>query len=287
MAPDRYTALWVSHSGISDFLSCPRAYFLKNVYKDPKTGRKFQVMSPPLALGSAVHEVVEGLSVLPTKDRFRESLVAKFERVWEKYHGKKGGFYDLEAQRKYEERGRAMIRRLEKNPGPLANLAVKINQDLPFFWLSEDHNIILCGKIDWLEYLPESDSVHIIDFKTSKSEEDPESLQLPIYCLLVQQTQKRPVAGASYWYLDLSDSLTGRELPNLDEAKEKILKIAKDIKLARQLERFRCPENGCRVCRPLEAILNGEGEYLGTNERNVDLYVLPPVASSGPESVVL
>ena len=61
---DKYTAYWVSHSSINDFLKCPRAYFLKNVYKDPKTGRKIKLISPPLALGQAVHEVVESLSVL-------------------------------------------------------------------------------------------------------------------------------------------------------------------------------------------------------------------------------
>ena len=37
MAVDKYTAVWVSHSSMGDFLKCPRAYFLHNVYKDPKT----------------------------------------------------------------------------------------------------------------------------------------------------------------------------------------------------------------------------------------------------------
>jgi hypothetical protein len=244
-------------------------------------------MEPPLALGSAVHEVVEGLSVLPLKERFSEALVPKFEAVWERHKGKRGGFFDLDAERKYQERGRAMLRRVELNPGPLARLAVKINMDLPYYWLSEVDNIILCGKIDWLEYLPESDSVHIIDFKTSKSEEDPESLQLSIYTLLAQNTQKRPVSAASYWYLDLADELTSRPLPDTQKAEAKLLDIAKKIKLARQLEKFKCPTDGCRACRGLEAVLNGEGEHIGTNERGVDIYVLPPTQNTGPDSVIL
>jgi ATP-dependent helicase/DNAse subunit B len=89
---DKFTALWVSHSSISDFLQCPRAYYLKNIYKDPDTGRKFQITSAPLSLGSAVHEVIEALSEIPTQDRFRQSLLEKFETAWKKYHGKIGGF---------------------------------------------------------------------------------------------------------------------------------------------------------------------------------------------------
>ncbi len=274
MPKDKFSAVWVSHSSLSDFLACPRAYYLKNVYKDPKTKHKIQVITPPLSLGAAVHEVVESLSVLPTHQRFLAPLVDKFEYVWQKYTGKKGGFFDNNTEHKYKERGIQMLRNIEKNPGPLTRLAVKINMDLPYYWLSDDDNIILCGKIDWLEYLPDTDSVHIIDFKTSKTEEDPSSLQLPIYHLLVNNTQNRPATEASYWYLGLSDSLTQKTLPNLEEAQQKILKIAKEIKLARQLERFRCPTQGCHHCRPLEAVLEGRGEYVGVSGYNNDLYVV-------------
>ena len=89
MPPDKYAAVWLSYSSISDFLRCPRTYFLKNVYKDSKTGRKIMLMSPPLALGQAVHEVVESLSVLPVEQRFIQPLVEKFETTWKKVSGKK------------------------------------------------------------------------------------------------------------------------------------------------------------------------------------------------------
>jgi len=89
---DKFLATWVSHSSISDFLQCPRAYYLKNVYKDPKTRHKIQLMSPPLALGAAVHNVLERLSVLPTDQRLAVSLVKKFEEEWKNISGKRGGF---------------------------------------------------------------------------------------------------------------------------------------------------------------------------------------------------
>ena len=90
MAPDKYSATWVSHSSISDFLKCPRAYYLRNVYKDPATGHKMTIASPPLALGQAVHEVIESLAVLPAGERLKISLVKKLDPIWLKVTGKKG-----------------------------------------------------------------------------------------------------------------------------------------------------------------------------------------------------
>ncbi len=273
--PDKYTAVWVSHTSISDFLQCPRAYYLKNVYKDPKTRHKVQLMSPPLALGQVVHSVLESLSVLPGTERFKESLIAKYERAWKAVSGKKGGFFDEETEKQYKERGLEMLNKVMANPGPLTGLAVKIKEDLPHYWLSEEDGIILCGKIDWLEYLKDSDSVNIIDFKTSKAMENESSLQLPIYHLLVHNCQHRQVSKASYWYLGL-DQIVEKSLPDLEEAHNQILKIAKEIKLARQLERFKCPhgEAGCYACKPFEQIFQGKAEFVGENDYRCDIYVM-------------
>lgn len=274
--PDKFTAVWVSHSSISDFTRCPRAYYLKNVYKDPKTNHKIKLMTPALALGSVVHEVLEGLSVLTKGTRLSEPLPVKFDLVWKKYAGKYGGFESDEIEYSFKKRGIEMLTRVYNHPGPINNPAVKIQMDLPWFWLSEEENIILCGKVDWLEYLPKSDSVHIIDFKTGRSEEGVESLQLPIYHLLVHNCQKYVVSKASYWYLETSDILTERVLPNLDEAREKVLAVAKQIKLARQIQRFKCPhgDDGCNTCRPFERIVRGEGEFIGNDDYGADVYVL-------------
>ncbi len=273
--PDKYTAVWVSHTSISDFLQCPRAYYLKNVYKDPKTRHKIQLMSPPLALGQAVHSVLESLSVLPGPERFKESLIAKYERAWKLVSGKRGGFFDEETEQQYKNRGAEMLNKVMANPGPLTGLAVKIKDELPSYWLSEEDNLILCGKIDWLEYLKDIDGVNIIDFKTSKSQENESSLQLPIYHLLVHNCQHRQVSKASYWYLGL-DQIVEKTLPDLEEARERVLKIAKEIKLARQLERFKCPhgESGCFACKPFEQIIQGKAEFVGENDYRCDIYVM-------------
>lgn len=275
MPKDKFSAIWVSHTSISDYLRCPRSYYLKNVYKNKASGNKIQITSPALALGSAVHSVIESLSGIPTESRFDNSLILKFDEVWDQFSGKKGGFLDMEEEHKFKERGKAMLRKVMENPGPLKNLSVKIRESLPYYWLSEEENIILCGKLDWLEYLPDSDSVHIIDFKTSKKEEPGDSLQLPIYHLLVHNCQKRPVAKASYWYLEFSDELLEKELPDLLDAHEKVLDIARKIKLARKLDKMNCPQGdeGCLWCRPLDEVVRGKGEFVGeVNHR--DTYIL-------------
>lgn len=276
MPGDKYSAVWVSHSSISDFLACPRAYYLKNLFKDPKTQRKIQLMSPPLALGQAVHEVVESLSSLKTDLRFSKPLTERLEEIWPRISGEKGGFPNANVEAQYKRRAEDILRRLTRNPGPLLKLAYKINMDLPHYWLSEDDNIILCGKIDWLEYFPEKETVHIIDFKTGNGKETKASLQLPIYLLLTTNCQKYPVEKVSYWYLEQDDSPTEQKLPDIEKSHAEVLKVAKKIKLARQLGSFNCPQGprGCGACRPYEAVLAGKAKRVGTGDHGNEIYVL-------------
>ena len=287
--PDKFAATWVSHSSMNDFLKCPKAYYLNNVYRDPRTNHKIQIVSPALSLGQTVHQVLESLSVLPTQDRFKRSLVERFDEVWKNVSGERGGFASATQESQYKERGVEMLRTVMKNPGPLALRAVKIKADLPQYWLSEEDEIILCGKIDWLEYLPDQDAVHIIDFKTGRREEDGQSLQLPIYYLLVHNTQGRKVAKVSYWYLANSDKPVEKELPNLEEAHERVLKVAKQVKLARKLGLFKCPQGdqGCSACKQLQKIVDGKAKFIGENEYRQDMYFIPESAESDEEQSYL
>lgn len=288
---DKYSAVWVSHTSINDFLKSPRLYYLRHVYRDPQTKHKIKLMSPALALGQAVHEVLESLSVLPTKDRFNKPLLELFETAWKKVNGIKGGFHNETIERDYKNRGMQMLQTVEKQKRALAKPAVKIKESLPHYWLSPEKNIILCGKIDWLEYVPESDTVHIIDFKTGKGKEEDGSLQLPIYHLLVKNTQKRNVSKASYWYLEEEDEnkqLIEKQLPDLQEAHDTILAIAEKIKTARQLGIFKnISDTFDRVAEPYEKILRGEATFVGVDEFNYDIYVIKPGSDIDEDSVIL
>jgi len=232
------------------------------------------LMEPPLALGQVVHEVLETLSTQPVEERHLDKLLNLYEEKWKRVAGERGGFHDAEEEKKFKDRGAKMIGRVTASPGPLLRRAIKIRQDLPYYWLSEDDNIILCGKIDWLEYVPESDSVRIIDFKTGKFDEDEDSLQLPIYLLLAAHCQTKAIAGASYWYLDRDDAPTAVALPTGEEATKRVTELAKMIALARKLDRFVCKQkDGCRVCTPLENIVNGHAKFVGVGGYNQDIYI--------------
>lgn len=270
MENNKYNATWISHSSISDFLKCPKAYYLHYVYKNPKTNHKITIINPALALGQTVHKVLESLSSVKAEERLSVPLIDIYDKVWQGIAGKKGGFKSKDEEEKYKTRGRLMTERVIKKPGPLANKAVTLpisnpSFPLPWFYLSERENIILSGKIDWLEYISEENSVHIIDFKTGKNEEDPNSLQLDIYCLLVKNLQKRNIHKISYWYLEKESNPKQMKIPNIDISKEKILNIARKIKVSKANHEFSCPTNGCFVCRPYMAVINGVGEQVGVS----------------------
>jgi hypothetical protein len=102
----------------------------------------------------------------------------------------------------------------------------------------------------------------------------------------VQNTQARTVSKASYWYLRLSQDLEEKTLPDLEEAHEQVLQVAKQIKTARKLESFKCPqgESGCWACRPLEMVINGQAELVGTNAYRQDIYILQKNDQTDPDA---
>lgn len=279
--PDKYKAVWVSHSSMGDFLKCPRLYYLHNVYKDPKTNRKMSLVTPYMSLGIAVHNVVEGLADYPAEERMKRDLRATFEEEWLKVTGKKGGFTSDEQEEAFKVRGKEMINMVIKNPRFLTNKRIKLPQsEMPCnFYLSEDDNIILNGLIDWIEYL-EDDTLHMVDFKTGKHEEKESSLQLPIYLLLCNALQKRKVTKASYWYLE-TDKIVEKELPDIDSAYKAVYEVAIKVKEARESKSFICPsgDEGCMHCRVYEDILllkdgkEAPVEYVGVGGFNQDMYI--------------
>ena len=143
--------------------------------------------------------------------------------------GKKRGFKNDTEESEIKARGKAMIERVIKNPGPIVRKIIRLKEGhngmAPNFFLSEEENIILNGRIDWLEYIEQDDSIRVIDFKTGKHNEGGDSLQLPIYLLLLNALQKRKISGAAYWYLDRDDKPVDMILPDIDEARKKFLKL--------------------------------------------------------------
>ncbi len=276
---DKYTAVWVSHSSMGDFLKCPRLYYLHNVYKDSASGRKMSIVTPHMSLGSAVHEVLESLADVASEKRMERDLTAHFEKVWDTISGIRGGFTNTEEEQGFKSRGIAMIENVKKDPRMLIHKRIKLPRETmnPNFFLSDEHNIILNGLIDWIEYIPATDSLHIVDFKTGKREEEDASLQLPIYLLLANALQKRPVTRASYWYLE-SDKVVEKDLPDAQKAYDDVLAVALKVKTARTTNDMQCPKgaDGCIHCRPYELILARDSRVtsVGVGQFKQDMFVV-------------
>jgi hypothetical protein len=255
------------------------------MYKDPATGRKMSIVTPHMALGTAVHQVLEDLANYPSEERFKRDLRARFEEEWEKVSGLKGGFLTPEQEEEFKMRGKEMINNVIKDPRFLVNKRVKLPKEKmnPNYFLSEEDNIILNGQVDWIEFLPD-ESLHIVDFKTGKREEADGSLQLPIYLLLCNKLRPQwKVSKASYWYLE-SDKMVEKELPDAETAYRDVYDVALRVKQAREKGEFLCPrgEEGCMNCRPYEKILDWKAGKLdddsvisvGIGGFNQDMFVV-------------
>jgi ATP-dependent helicase/DNAse subunit B len=270
---------------MGDFLKCPRLYYLHNMYKDPATGRKMSIVTPHMALGVAVHTVLEELANYPSEERFNRDLRARFEEEWLQVAGLKGGFTSKTQEEEFKMRGKEMINNVIKDPKFLVNKRVKLPKEKmnPNFFLSEKDNIILNGQVDWIEFL-EDETLHIVDFKTGKREESDSSLQLPIYLLLCNKLRPQwKVSRASYWYLE-SDKMVEKELPDPETAYTQVYEVALRVKEAREQGDMKCPqgESGCIHCRPYEKILAWKAGKLdddsvisvGIGGFNQDIYVV-------------
>jgi hypothetical protein len=97
------------------------------------------------------------------------------------------------------------------------------------------------------------------------------------------------VEKVSYWYLGRNTELTGKPLPDLPAEEKKILDVAKKMKIARQLNVFKCPhKTGCHACTPYEHVLKGEAELVGTGSYREDIYILDPsLREQAQKSVIL
>jgi ATP-dependent helicase/DNAse subunit B len=267
-----YGAVWLSPSSLSDFEKCPRLYFLRNVYKNPKTGRKIHVANPYMSLGVAVHRTIDSISSLPKDIRFTASLHGVFENIWKDISGEIGGFVNTEHESKFKEKGSAMITRIEKTPGPLKNYALKIKEKIPNMWLSETNLLVLCGVVDWIEVLFDG-SLHIIDFKTGKNDEEGR-LQLPIYYLLVKSYFKNEISRLSFWYLQKEDLPREAELPDVEETIKDLIKRGNEIRGFRKQKEILCSEGGCSYCFEYEQVLRGKVKYVGVDTfMNRDVYL--------------
>ena len=141
-------ALFLSHTSLHDFLNCPRAFFLKNIYRDKKTGYKLQIASPFLTLGSLVHDMIKWFLEMG-RQISKEQLLDRFENHWLKYQGKRGGFTTNQEEESFKSRGREMLDKFFDNSKILGKMVPPMN--FPKYFLNED--TVLFGNLDYIEEL--------------------------------------------------------------------------------------------------------------------------------------
>lgn len=263
-------ALFISYTGLKDFLRCPRSYYLKNRYKDPKSGNKIQITSPYLTLGSLVHDSIKWY-LQTNRTAKKDDVIKNFRNHWLKYRGKRGGFSSVSQEASFGKRGLEMLDNFMKN-------ALSLEANIPaydFLKFILDEKIILNGKADFIGKLADG-SLHVVDFKTGTREED-DPTQLHAYAILAESNLQRKVSKISYWYLDKDSAPKEAVLDPLEDKlawlKEKALQIQKAIKE----DHWVCIKGDdlCGECKNYQAIIDGKGEFQFSDEAfKKDIYYL-------------
>lgn len=264
-------ALWLSYTGFKDFWKCPRAYYLKNRYRDPKTGNRLQIASGPMTLGFLVHDAIKWY-LQTGRTASLDDIVKKYRNHWLKYRGKRGGFSTRQEEADLGKRGLQILDNFYKNRAILE----KNIPEYGFLRYILDDKIVLNGKVDFVGELKDG-SLHILDFKTgSKDEDDP--TQLYIYGILAESSFQKPVSKISYWYLDRDSAPKEAVLDPLEEKLEGLKSRAKEIEEAVKKDKWVCAEGGSlyNECKKYEAIIAGKGEFqFSDTEFKKDVYFLP------------
>lgn len=268
--------IYLSYTSLKDFLKCPNSYYLKNIYRDPKSGFRIQIASPYLTLGSTVHDSVKWYLDIKAQAS-KDALMQKFRNFWLKYRGKRGGFSTLEEEGNFGTRGLKMLDNFLNNAHRLEKSAPSVT--FPKFHLVED--IVLIGNFDFVGERDDG-TLHVVDFKTGANDEQ-DSLQLYIYAILAEVNLGKEVSAASFWYLDRDDEPRQIVLDPLEGKLKWLSEKAKELKTALQKNEWVCIKSPapsgaglCRDCRDHQAILDNKGEFQFSDYRyKKDIYFLP------------
>lgn len=263
-------ALFVSYTGLKDYLKCPRAYYLKNRYRNPKSGYKIQIVSPYLTLGSVVHDTIRWY-LQTRRTAGKKEIEKNFRNYWLKYRGKRGGFVSLAEEGDFGRRGLRMLNNFMDN-------TKNLEQNLPLFDFLRyqlDENIVLNGKLDFLGQLPNG-SLHVLDFKTGQKEEN-DPIQLHTYAILAEGNLQKPVSKISYWYLDKDETPKEAVLDSLEDKIEWLKSRCQEIEQAISKNEWVCikGEDLCNDCRDYQTIIDGQGEFQFSDDAfKKDMYYL-------------
>lgn len=262
-------AVWISHSALEEFFRCPKSYYYRYLYTN-SAGARVTIADPNLTLGIAVDDVIKYYFSKHAQVSL-EDLLWHLDFVWKLKKGKAGGFISEDQEKIYLEKAKKFITTFFENIGQ-----IKGKVEVPEFIqmsLSEEEDVRLCGSPDLINYLPDG-TVEVIDIKTSEKEYSGETLQLPIYTILIEKELGKKVSKASYWYLNVHNSpkeVTFSDQDFLEDIKFKTQVLLK----ARKDNDFKCLKGsgGCFKCQDYEYIKTGQAEIVGKDKKRVVYFV--------------
>lgn len=264
-------ALFISYTALKDFLKCPKSYYLKNRYRDPKSGYRLQIASGPMTLGSLVHDAIKWY-LQTNRAASKDEVINKYRNHWLKYRGKKGGFISREQEGDFGKRGLAMLDNF------MTNVSI-LEPNIPaydFLRYNLDEKIVFTGKVDFIGKLA-GGGLHILDFKTGvKDEED--AMQLHSYAIMAESSFQKPVSKLSYWYLDRDSNPKEAVLDSLEEKIDWLKDKALEIQNAIEYNNWVCIEKDgpYNECGKYQAVIDGKGEFqFSDDDFKKDVYFLP------------
>lgn len=252
-----------SVSKIGLFSQCPQQYWFS--YLDPiysklksKLKREPENIFTFQTLGKAVHNAITLFYYLKPEKRNKENLKEllkdtwRSEVFWQKKPplGKWGGFKSLEEERESYKQALQLllnflkIAELEPTIGYLPTKDLKNSiEDYKNLVISLDKNYQLSGKFDLI--LEDKNGLHVIDFKTSKSN-DANKFQLRFYKLLAQENFGRPVIKTSFYFLRKPEVKDFEIKTDKKAIKEEIKEKIKEIQDSKEFKPR--PSKLCQFC---------------------------------------
>ena len=187
-----------------DYLNCPYRFYLKHVLKLDPCHDEFEEL-PPSLFGTILHGVLErfGVSDVRTKDDARE--IADYLRdtltdlVYERFGPSRSPAVEIQIrvmQHRLDAFAEWQARRAQ-NGWQIHLVEGSFGPEEHRLTLSDGQSMGLRGRIDRIDWRPETDEWEVLDYKTSDAGGSPQEthrkngewidLQLPLYRLMVPQ----------------------------------------------------------------------------------------------------
>ena len=232
--PDKVFRL--SHFKINTFRQCPRRY--RYQYVDGLYGL-YHRPRPYHTMGEHVHGVLKSLLYRSNQERTSATAERLLRQRWP---SNRGGFETRDEEREYFERALAQVRWFCQTQDLTAQpYVLEAQHEIP---LSPALRVL--GKIDRVDRYADG-SFHVIDYKTSRTVDNDDDLQLLTYALILSRKFGAEIRRASYLFLNGAGWRTIEPgVTDLEETEDALIAAWREI--TAETEFAPKPNRFCRWC---------------------------------------